>query len=146
MKYADNIHPITLNHTVVAENYFDMGKHLEAWQLGWQFEHKYEAKSCVSKKIFNMYVDFCGRNMTFYYLGDGNFYGIHSEEIPTPVFRFKKDPSEPRIIHQIDGDTHNYEEHEVLYMVDDPKDIWDTVKINGKSLEEVIQNSCIDIY
>ena len=105
---------------------------------------KRETKSSVSRKIFESYVEDWGRNLVFYYLDDGHFYGIHSEECPTPVFRFKKDLSEPFVYDQLGyGDTHNYENEEILYMVPCDQKIWDVVKIDDKSLEEVLQNSYI---
>lgn len=79
------------NHTVVVPNFFGEGKNLEAWQLGWQQDEKIDAKSSGSKIIFHHFVGDMTRNMIFYYLGDGKFYGIHAEECPTPVFRFKKE-------------------------------------------------------
>ncbi|MCM1141885.1 MAG: hypothetical protein NC453_25220, partial [Muribaculum sp.] len=79
------------NHTVVVHNFFGEGKNLEAWQLGWQPENRMETKSSVSKKIFNTYVQVGHFNMIFYYVEDGNFYGIHAEYCPIPVFKFKKD-------------------------------------------------------
>lgn len=132
------------DHTVVVKDFFEEGKNLEAWQLGWQADNKMETKSSVSRKIFETYIDDLGMNIVFFYLRDRNFYGIHSEECPTPIFRFKKDLSKPFIYDQLgDGDTHNYEEEEILYMIPCDQKIWDVVKIDGKSLEEVLQNSYI---
>ena len=131
------------NHTVVTPNFFGEGVDLEAWQLGWDFDAKLEAKSSVSKNIFNFYICELSRNMVFYYVGDGNFYGIHTEENPTPVFTIHKDTSDPIIFNQIDGDTHKYEDELVLYWFEDDTQIWDTVRIDGKSLEEVLQHSYI---
>lgn len=81
--------------------------------------------------------------MIFYYLGDENFYGIHTEISPTPVFRFKKVEAlyeDDKIGEQ---DTHDYYKGDILYWVDDQHNIWDIVKIDGKSLEEIIQHSYI---
>ena len=81
--------------------------------------------------------------MIFYYLDDGNFYGIHTEIVPTPIFRFKKE----KALYDYDKigkqDTHDYYKGVLLYCVDDPNNIWDVVKIDGKSFEEVIQHSYI---
>ena len=129
------------NHTVVVPNFFGEGKNLEAWQLGWQQDEKVEAKSSVSKKIFHYFVEDMARNMIFFYLGDGNFYGIHA--CPIPVFRFKKEP-ERYIYDQLGNqDTHDYMHGELLYMIPCDESVWDTVKIDGKSLEEVLLNSYI---
>ncbi len=131
------------NHEVVVVDFFGEGKNLEAWQLGWQPENRMETKSSVSKKIFHYFVEDMARNMIFFYLGDGNFYGIHAEECPTPVFRFKKEQGVCTYDQLGDQDTHDYEDGEVLYMIPCDKSVWDTVKIDGKSLEEVLLNSYI---
>ena len=129
---------------ILIPNFFGINEHLLSNQIGWSLMHRKETKSSVSRKIFETYVEEWGRNMVFYYLGDGNFYGIHSENCPTPVFRFKKDLSEQIIYHQLGpGDTHNYEEEEILYLVPCEQKIWDVVKIDGKNLEEILQNSYI---
>lgn len=131
------------DHTVIIPNFFGDGQNLEAYQLGWDFDSKIEAKSSVSRKIFEYFVEKMGRNLIFFYVKDGNFYGIHSERCPTPVFIFKKDINEEYIIDQLDGDTHDYDEGEILYMVPCEQKIWDVVKIDGKPLEEVLQDSYI---
>lgn len=131
------------NHEVVAHDFFGQGQHLEAWQLGWQQDEKAEAKSSVSKKVFNYFVEEMARNMIFFYLVDGNFYGIHAEECPTPVFCFKKEKGNCIYDQLGDQDTHDYADGEILYKVPCDESVWDTVKIDGKSLEEVLQNSYI---
>jgi len=131
------------DHSVVLPDFFGAGENLEAWQLGWQLDCKREAKSSVSKKIFNYYIVEMGMNFVFYYVGDGNFYGIHTEICPTPVFRFSKQPAECVIDQLGYADTHDYYKNEVLYWADSWSDIWDMVKIDGKPLEEVLQNSYI---
>lgn len=131
------------NHEVVVVDFFGKDKNLEAWQLGWQQDEKVEAKSSVSKKIFHYFVENMARNMIFFYLGDGNFYGIHAEECPTPVFRFKKEEVGCIYDQLGDQDTHDFTDGEILYMVPCDKSVWDTVKIDGKSLEEILQNSYI---
>jgi hypothetical protein len=131
------------NHTVVVPNFFGEGKNLEAWQLGWQPENRRETKSSVSKKIFDTYIEIGHFNMIFYYLEDGNFYGIHAENCPIPIFRFKKVAHTYPISQIEDQDTHDYADGEILYMIPSGESVWETVKIGGKSLEEVIQNSYI---
>jgi hypothetical protein len=76
-------------------------------------------------------------------LGDGNFYGIHSEMCPTPVFRFKKLEAKYKYDELGEQDTHDFRDGEILYWVDKDQDVWDVVKIAGKSLEEILQNSYI---
>lgn len=131
------------DHTVVIPDFFGEGENLEMYQLGWDMDSKVETKTSVSRKIFEYYVEELQRNVIFFYTKDLCFYGIHSENCPTPVFKFKKDESEKYLIDQIDGDTHDYDEGEILYMVPCDQKIWDVVKIDGKSLEEVLQDSYI---
>jgi hypothetical protein len=131
------------NHTIVVPNFFGKGKHLETWQLGWQPENRREAKSSVSKKIFNTYVEIGHYNIIFYYVGDGNFYGIHAENCPIPIFRFKKGASRYPIYQIEDKDTHDYADGEIMYEIPSGKSVWETVTIDDKPLEEVLQNSYI---
>jgi hypothetical protein len=134
---------MTHQSKVLIPDFFGDGDPLYANQLGWDEVEKREAKSSVSKKIFNFYIEELGRNMVFYYLGDGNFYGIHSEMCPTPVFRFKKLEAKYKYDELGEQDTHDFRDGEILYWVDKDQDVWDVVKIAGKSLEEILQNSYI---
>ncbi len=135
---------MTEKTSVIIPDFFWEGIHLLSDQIGWREIEKREARSSVSKKIFNYYIEDLGRNMMFYYLGDGNFYGIHSEMCPTPVFRFKKVPDAKYIYLELgDQDTHDFRDGEILCWVDENHLVWDEVKIDGKSLEEVLQNSYI---
>lgn len=128
MKKTEFLSPQKRDHTVVVKDFFGKDQNLEAYQLGWDLDTKVEAKSSVSRKIFEYFVEELQRNLIFYYVKDGNFYGIHSENCPTPVFIFKKDKSEDFIFDQLVGDTHDYDEGEILYMVPCDEKIWDVVK------------------
>ncbi len=143
MKKASELNFPKRDYSVIVPNFFGEGENLEAWQLGWQPENRSETKSSVSKKIFNTYVEVCHFNMIFYYVEDGNFYGIHSENCPIPVFRFRNEDEKYIYDRLGNQDTHDYRDGELLYMVPSNKSVWRTVKIDGKSLEEVLQNSYI---
>lgn len=95
------------------------------------------------KKIFNTYVAECHFNIILYYVKDGNFYGIHAEISPTPVFRFKKEHGKFIYDELGDQDTHDYADGEILYWVDEYTEIWDVVTINSRPLEEILQDSYI---
>ncbi len=133
---------------VLVEDFFDKGKPLYSSQLGWEEESRREIKTSVSKKIFETYLRL-GYNMIFYNIEDGEFYGIHSEENPSPFFRFKKNMSSPIVMEQLVGsegeyvDTHDYGDGEILSWLNEEEDVWDTLKINGKTLEAFIQHSYI---
>ncbi len=100
-------------------------------------------KTSVSKKIFHAYIEVGHYNMIFYYVKDGNFYGIHAENCPIPVFRLKKKASRYPIYQIEDQDTHDYMDGEILCMIPCDESVWDNVRIDGKSLEEVLQYSYI---
>lgn len=140
---SEKINQPPRNHSVVVPDFFGPNHPLEAWQLGWQPENRRETKSSVSKKIFNTYVVECHFNIIFYYVKDGNFYGIHAEICPTPVFRFKKEPGECIYDELGYQDTHDYKDGEILYCFNNYSEIWQVVKINGKPLEEVLEDSFI---
>lgn len=131
------------DRSIAAENFFEKGEHLYAYQLGWSQEDRRASRSSVSKKIFNYYVVECGTNLIFYNVADGHFYGIHSELIPTPVFRFKEDPNEEIPVFRTSNNTHYYYEGDILAEFDNPEDIWDNFKLNGESLEQILQHSYI---
>lgn len=134
---------MTKEPEVLIHNFFGEDQPLLSNQLGWTVDQKRNAKTSVSRKVFEYFVEELQRNLIFFYVKDGNFYGIHSENCPTPVFRFKKDTSEKYLFDQLEGDTHNYDEGEILYMIPCDEKIWDVVKIEGRSLEEVLQDSYI---
>lgn len=133
---------------VLVEDFFDKGKPLYSSQLGWTEENRREVKTSVSKKIFETYLRL-GYNMIFYNTEDGEFYGMHSEDDPSPVFKFKRYQSSPIIMEQLVGpedeyvDTHDYRDGDIITWLNDGESAWDTLKINGKSLEDFIQHSYI---
>ena len=126
---------------IAVENFYGDGKHIYVDELGWRPEERQEARSSVSKEIFDFEVVEVGLNLAFYYIDTDTFYGIHSEEFPIEVKELPRDRTEPYIGWQCDGDTHD--DGTVLYSFDKPEDIWDSVRIDGKTLEEVLERSYI---
>ena len=126
---------------IAVENFYGDGKHIYVDELGWRPEERQEARSSVSKEIFDFEVVEVGLNLAFYYIDNDTFYGIHSEEFPIEVKELPRDRTEPYIGWQCDGDTHD--DGTVLYSFDKPEDIWDSVRIDGKTLEEVLERSYI---
>lgn len=131
------------DHTVVVPNFFGHGQNLEAHQLGWQLDDKLEAKSSVSKKIFNNYIEDMGMNMVFYYVDDNCWYGIHNEMCPIPFFRFKPKEGILYPAEQLPCDTHYFRENDILQWIDCDARAWDVIKLEDHSLEEVLQRSYI---
>lgn len=126
---------------IAIENFYGDGEHVYVDQLGWQPEERKEARSSVSKEIFEYEIVRIGLNMSFYYIDNDTFYGIHTERLPIEFKILPRDRKEPFIGWQCDGDTHD--DGEVLYSFNNADEIWDTVRINGKALEEVLERSLI---
>lgn len=126
---------------IAIENFYGEGEHVYVDQLGWQPEERKEARSSVSKEIFEYEIVRVGLNMSFYYLDNDTFYGIHTERLPIEFKILPRDREEPFIGWQCDGDTHD--DGTVLYSFNNADEIWDTVKIDGKTLEEVLERSLI---
>lgn len=122
-------------------NFYGEGKHIYEDQLGWDEDNKKEARSLVSKEIFDFFVVSMGLNLGFYYIDDDTFYGIHSERYPIEVKILPRDRSEEFIGWQCEVDTHD--DGEIIASFDDEHDIWDNLRINRKTLEEVLERSYI---
>lgn len=127
---------------IVFKDFYGEGRHIYEDMLGWGRNEKREARSFVSKKIFEFEVVRVGLNLAFYYLDNDTFYGLHTERFPIEFKILPRDRSKPYTGWQCEGDTHD--DGEVLYSFDalDMR-IWDTIKIDGKSLEEVLERSFI---
>ena len=77
-----------------------------------------------------------------YYLDDDSFYGINREVWPYKGYRLFRDLSIKHLGYQTSVD--NFcDEGEVIASFDDVNDILDNLRINGKTLEEVLERSYI---
>lgn len=126
---------------IAIKNFYGEGEHVYVDQLGWQPEERKEARTSVSKEIFEYEIVRVGLNMSFYYLDNDTFYGIHTEQLPIEFKILPRNKKEPFIGWQCDGDTHD--DGVVLYSFNNAEEIWDTVRIDGKTLEEVLERSLI---
>ncbi|MBO4557524.1 MAG: hypothetical protein J5693_02825 [Bacteroidales bacterium] len=126
---------------IAIKDFYGKGEHIYNEELGWGPDERRDAKSSVSREIFEFEVVRVGWNLSFYYIDNDTFYGIHTEEIPIEVKELPRDRTEPYIGWQCEGDTHD--DGKVLYSFDNPEDIWDNVRIDGKTLEEVLERSYI---
>ena len=126
---------------IVVKNFYP-NEDLYLDRLGWRENEKIEAGSFVSKEIFHYEVVYVGLNPAFYYVDNDTFYGIHTEAIPIEVKILPRDrDSTPYVGCQCDGNTHH--DGEVIASFERAEDIWDNLKIDGKSLEEVLERSYI---
>lgn len=127
------------NSAIAVRNYYGKGEHLHNNQLGWQYEHRNEARSDISYKIFHYYVCECRFNLAFYYVDNDTFYGLHTERLPIEFKVLPRDRSKEFISWQCECNTHD--DGQVLFSFDNPELIWDTVVINGKTLEDMLERS-----
>ena len=130
-----------LNKEIAIPNFYGEGEHVYKSDLGWGQTQKEEARSLVSKEIFDFEVVKVGLNLAFYYIDNDTFYGIHTESLPIEVKILPRDKNEPYIGWQCEGDTHA--DGDVLFSFDDASKIWDNVIINGKKIDEVLERSFI---
>ena len=126
---------------IVIKDFNGPGEHLYETGLGWQQREKNEARSLVSKKIFKKEIVDIGYNMTFYYIDNGKYYGIHSECTPVEVKELPMQTEKKYIGWQCKASTHD--SGKVIGSFADPEQIWENLKIDGKSLEEVLERSVI---
>lgn len=126
---------------IVLRDFFNKGEHLYEDDLGWSKWEKQEARSFVSKEIFDFEIVLVGLNLAFYYVDNDTFYGIHTECLPIEVKILPRDRSKPHIDWQCKGDTHD--DGEVIYSFERAEDLWDGIRIDGKPLDEVLARSYI---
>lgn len=128
--------------SIAVKYFFGENDHLYIDQLGWTTREKQEAQSFVSKEIFDFEVVKVGLNLAFYYVDNDTFYGIHTECLPIEVKVLPRDKNDsPYINSQCKGDTHA--EGEVIFSCNDRKELWDGIRIDGKTLEDVLIRSFI---
>lgn len=126
---------------IIIRDFWDPGEHLYEHRLGWQPDRKAEGRSIVSKELFDSFVVRRGLNLAFYYVDNDTFYGLHRERYPIELKILPRDRSVPYLDWQCDCDTHD--DGEVVCSFADENDLWDGIKIDGKSLEEVLERSVI---
>lgn len=126
---------------IALKDFWGKGKHVYDDELGWTLADKQEAQTLVSRELFRYHVEEVGLNLSFYDPVTDNFYGIHRECYPIECKILPRNINVEFIGWQCPGDTHP--DGTVLASFEDEKDIWDNFKINGNSLEEVINRSYI---
>lgn len=143
MRSTVDLHPIGSRRKIAIRDFYGPNRHVYEDMLGWHEEDRIEAQSAVSRKIFEFEILYLGCNFAFYYIDNDTFYGLHTEASPIEFKILPRDRSQPYIGWQYDGDT--YKQGEVLYEFEDDEieEMWDTIKIDGKNLEDVIERSYI---
>lgn len=133
---------------VIVEKFFKEYKEHAIYEsnLGWDERNAADAGFTESSKIFYYYIVEVGFNLSFYYVDDGCFYVIETEKEPAiEVRRIFKNPNwdGEYLLHSVISCASTNAPGEILYTIQHREDIWNTVKINGKSLEEVLARSVI---
>lgn len=126
---------------IALRDFYGTGEHVYEDELGWRLEMKKEAGSVVSRDIFFSQVVEVGLNLAFYYIDNDTFYGIHRERFPIECKVLPRDHREQFLGWQCRADTHD--DGEVIASFDNEYDIWDGLRIDGKTLEEVLRHSYI---
>ena len=139
---TNKMEKIKVNRRIAIPNYYGPGRNIYEDQLGWQEDDKKEARSVVSKEIWDYFICLVGLNISFYYPGNDTFYGLHTEEYPYTFYKLPRcRECDQYIGYQRSGDTHDG--GEIVYQTDDRRTIWNDVKIDGHSLEYVLNHSYI---
>ena len=129
-----------MERKVVIPEFWGPGEDLYQDQLGWQRRDFEEARTQVSKDVFNHMIVTVGFNLTFYYVDNDTYYGIHAEELPIPV-KILPRANEPYIDWQCKEDSHA--DGVVIGRFNRDESLWEELRIDGKTLEEVLQRSVI---
>lgn len=127
---------------IAIPDFYGRGNNIYIDQLGWQVAEKKEARSLISKEIWEYFICIVGLNISFYFPENDTFYGLHTEEIPYTLYKLPRDKNaSPYIGLQCSGDTHEY--GEIVYESLDRDKLWDGIHIDGHSLEYVLNHSYI---
>lgn len=131
-----------VNRKIVLVNFYGKGKHLYEDELGWWPSVKEEAHSQISRDIFEYEIVRIGLNLAFYYIDNDTCYGLHTESLPIEFKILPRDKSLKGTCCQCEFDTHDV--GDVLFSFNElSMKIWDVIKIEGKSLEAVLERSVI---
>ena len=127
---------------IAIRDFYGKSKHIYEDQMGFDEQHKSQARSLVAREVFRYHVEQVGLNLGFYYPPTDTFYAIYNEVRPVEVYTMPRDRRRSDFIGwQCDCDPHD--EDQLIATFDDITDVWDGLKIDGKDFEEVITHSYI---
>lgn len=125
---------------IAIPNYWGNGKHVYRDELGWSDEDRREARSNVSREIFEYNMSI-GRNLTFYFIDNDTFYEFFGELDHIELVKPPRDMNEEDIGWQCDSASHYPTECELVQRYERDEDIWPNTLIDGKSLDYVLDHS-----
>ena len=133
-----------MERIIVIKDFYNCGKHLYQDELGWGQYEKREAKSNNTKDIYDHIVGIVGLNVSFFYVGDKNFYAIFTEQAPIAVKLLKYNNPEAEWLYQKRSDTNPHSKDCIIMgKYNTAEDIWNNFTIDGKHLDEILENSRI---
>ena len=133
-----------MERTIVIKDFYNRNKHLYQDELGWGSYEKREAKSNNTKNIYDHIVGDVGLNVSFFYVGDQNFYAIFTELYPIEVKLLKYNAPDAEWLYHKRSDTNPHSTDCVtLGKYETAEDVWNNFVINGKHLEDILENSRI---
>jgi hypothetical protein len=131
-----------MEEKVVINNWAPSEPNVLSTELGWRESDYLDAESTEPEEVFNFFWKHFN-SIIFYYLEDQTFYELFMEGNPFKVWKIKpkEDWDGKWISEKISWDEH--EEGDVFFTFDDDSDLWTELKINGKSIGDVLSNSLI---
>lgn len=132
---------MTAERKIAIKDFFNPSEHLYEDELGFNASDKKEARSVITREIFEYYICLVRLQMVFYHLDTDKYYSISTMAEPIKVKILPRNLDEPIIYWQCEHDAD--EDGEVIATFENEEDIWDNLRIDGKSLEEIIPRSFI---
>ena len=127
---------------IAIKDFYGKGEHIYEDQMGFDENHKTQARSLVAREVFRYHVEEVGLNLAFYYPPTDTFYAIFKDVWPVRVKTLPRDRRRSDFVGwQCDCDPHD--EDQLIATFNDITEVWDGLKIDGKDFEEVIMNSYI---
>lgn len=121
-------------------NYWGNGEHVYKDELGWSNEDRREARSNVSREIFEYNMSI-GRNLTFYFIDNDTFYEFFGELKHVELVKPPRNMNEEYIGWQCDEGSHYPSECELVQRYERDEDIWPNTLIDGQTLDYVLDHS-----
>ena len=138
---------MSTENKIIVPNFWDYVEPCDIYEcdLGWDDIAAKDAHSDDPEHIFRYYIETVGFNLTFYYIDDGCFYNIFTEQLPINVYRMLPDPDwdGEYVIYSAIGAGESHYEGELIYTTNDATTLWGELKIDGKPIGEVLERSVI---
>lgn len=129
-----------LDRKIVVPDFYEGGDHVYEDDLGWPEYDRKEARSNVSKEIFNVQVLRRNFNVTFYYVDNDTFYAIIPMDDYVAIVLSPRNRKEKYLGYQCEI-CHFPDEGEMVTKVPRDERVWENLFIDGKPIEEVLERS-----